>query len=226
MSEHKIAILSDTHSLLRMEVKNVITECEAVIHAGDIADRTTYEEIRNFCRSYFVRGNADKALADCLPEEMKFELYGFRFYMVHNKKHMKQDLSGIDIVIYGHSHKYQESRKDGIFFFNPGSCGPRRFHQPVTMAVLTLDEEEHTFSVEKKDFSPVFRPETQMLPSRDMEKLITNIMKDMDAGRSVKKIADRNRVEEEFVNQILQIYTTHQGIDVLGILNRLDIWGK
>ena len=59
-----------------------------------------------------------------------------------------------------------------------------------------------------------------------MDKLIKAIVKDMNMGRDVETIAKRNQVEVEFVNQILQIYTTHPGIDVEGILNRMDIWRK
>ena len=39
-------------------------------------------------------------------------------------------------------------------------------------------------------------------------------MKDMDSGRSVSNIADRNGVDTAYVNDVLQIYTTHPGIDV------------
>lgn len=41
-----------------------------------------------------------------------------------------------------------------------------------------------------------------------------------------EKCLTKNRVKEELVRQILQIYTTHQGIDVQGILDRMDIWEK
>jgi hypothetical protein len=59
-----------------------------------------------------------------------------------------------------------------------------------------------------------------------MQQLIGNIIKQMNAGRTVEEIAKKNRVNEDIVNQVLQIYTTHPGIDVQGILDRLDIWGK
>jgi predicted phosphodiesterase len=37
MSEfkHKIAVISDTHSLLRPEIKERLMECELILHAGD-----------------------------------------------------------------------------------------------------------------------------------------------------------------------------------------------
>jgi predicted phosphodiesterase len=53
-------------------------------------------------------------------------------------------------VIYGHSHKYEEKQIDGVFYLNPGSCGPRRFHQDITMAVMTV-EEDGTFQVQRID---------------------------------------------------------------------------
>ena len=64
------------------------------------------------------------------------------------------------------------------------------------------------------------------LPVKDMDRLLKTIIKDMDTNRDPADIAKRNRVDEEFVRQILQIYTTHPGIDVNGIMNRMDILGK
>ena len=61
---------------------------------------------------------------------------------------------------------------------------------------------------------------TKIPSTKEMDKLITNIIKDMNANRSVEQIASRNRVEEDLVKEILQIYTTHPGIDIDGILNR------
>jgi hypothetical protein len=47
----------------------------------------------------------------------------------------------------------------------------------------------------------------------------------MNKGYTVEDIAKKNRIDVDLVNQILQIYTTHQGIDIKGIMDRLDIWG-
>ena len=41
----KIAVLSDTHGLLRPEVRTVIRDCDAVIHAGDIDSEKILDEI-------------------------------------------------------------------------------------------------------------------------------------------------------------------------------------
>ena len=217
----KIAILSDTHSLLRPEVAELIGTCDHVLHAGDIASRETYEGIRNLMVPvHFVRGNADKDWAEMIPKDIELELAGKRFYMVHNKSHARTDLTGIDFFVYGHSHKY-EDRKDGtITYLNPGSCGPRRFTQPVTMMVMEIAD-DGTVIIEKKDLSPVLRRSAKRPPKQEMDVLIKNIIKDMNANHPVPEIARRNRVERELVEEILQIYTTHPGIDTDGILNRM-----
>ena len=215
----KIAIISDTHSLLRPEVENKIRDCDYILHGGDIASKDTFERIKEIAPAYFVRGNADKDWAKDIPVEQEIELEGYRFYMVHNIKHIREDLFGIDFVVYGHSHKYENRQKDGITYLNPGSCGPRRFTQPVTFMIMTIDD--GLYSIEKVDISPILKKGTKNPPEKEMDKLIKSIIKDMESNRTVDEISIRNRVEKKLTEEILQIYTTHPGIDVSGILDRL-----
>ncbi len=216
----KIAIISDTHSLLRPEVEEVLKDCDYILHGGDIASQETYDLISKIAPSYFVRGNADKEWAEHIPADLDFELGGYTFYMIHNIKHVRKDLTGIDFVVYGHSHKY-ENRQDGeITYLNPGSCGPRRFTQPVTFMLMTI-ESDGLFRIEKQDLSPILKKGSKYPSQKEMDKLIKNIIKDMDAGKTVEKISEHNRVEKNLVEEILQIYTTHPGIDVDGILIRM-----
>ena len=258
----KIAILADTHSLLREEVIATIKDCDLILHGGDIASKEVCDRIRELGEAYFVRGNADKEWAEEIPYELETEICGYRFYMVHKKSDICQDLSSIDFVIYGHSHKYEQKTEGSITYLNPGSCGPRRFTQSVTMMVMEIDEKSRSWRVEKLDLSQILRKgsklpsptEERILPDssdvsnnvlrgtggttvdtlghktgshditivgREMDILIKNIIKDMNSNRPVEKIAQRNRVEKALVEEILQIYTTHPGIDVDGILNRM-----
>jgi putative phosphoesterase len=226
-SKHKIAVISDTHSLLRPEIKEKLMECELILHAGDISSQETADEIMECGKTYFIRGNADKGhWAEEIPAARELKLYGLQIYMIHNRKLIEEDISEKDIVIYGHSHKYLQTEKDGVCFFNPGSCGPRRFHQEITMAILIIDEKDGSFVFEKVDVSPALKSNGVKLSEQDMAKLIRNIMRQMDAGKTVEEISKKNRVDVQLVNQILQIYTTHQGIDVQGILDRMEIVGR
>ena len=51
-----------------------------------------------------------------------------------------EDLTGVDVVVFGHSHRYVQEERDGILWLNPGSCGPRRFHQEITMMMAQVDQ--------------------------------------------------------------------------------------
>ena len=59
----------------------------------------------------------------------------------------------------------------------------------------------------------------------ELDKVIKNVVKDMKANRPVEQIAKRNEIEVRLVEDILQIYTTHPGIDLDGILDRLSYYG-
>lgn len=136
----KIAVLSDTHGLLRPEVIEIIKTCDVIFHSGDIDTKEILIELSALAPLYIVKGNNDKEWAEQLPLSLCFELDGMKFFMVHDKKDLPPDLSEVDVVIFGHSHQYSEERKCGRLYLNPGSCGKRRFRLPVTIAVIeTLD---------------------------------------------------------------------------------------
>ena len=143
----KIAILSDTHGLLRPRVVEVLKTADVILHGGDINQQSIVDELRQYAPLYVVRGNNDKEWAEGLPHHLTVTLGGLRFFMVHNKKEVPADLSGVDVVVFGHSHKYFQQEKDGVLWLNPGSCGPRRFHQEITL--MMADVEDGKITVEK-----------------------------------------------------------------------------
>lgn len=138
----KIAILSDTHGLLRPQVVEYLKTADAILHGGDINRQGIVDELEQYAPLYVVRGNNDKEWAEKIPHDLTITLGGVRFYMVHNRKDVPTDLTGEDVVVYGHSHKYACEEKNGVLWLNPGSCGPRRFHQEITMAMLEIENGE------------------------------------------------------------------------------------
>lgn len=141
------AILSDTHGLLRPQVLEFLAQADIVIHGGDINTQAIVDTLAGFGPLYIVRGNNDKEWAEKLPLHRTFSIEGVRFFLVHNKKNVPSDLSDVDIVVYGHSHKYSQEEQNGILWLNPGSCGKRRFDQEITLAMLAI--ENGRFQVEK-----------------------------------------------------------------------------
>lgn len=136
----KLAILSDTHNLLRPQVLEQLSGVQAILHGGDCSKQSVLDTLQEYAPLYVVRGNNDKEWAEHIPHDLTIPLEGKTFYMVHKKAEIPKELPGVDVVIYGHSHKYAEEEKDGILFLNPGSCGPRRFHQEITMALMEIKD--------------------------------------------------------------------------------------
>lgn len=217
---YKIGILSDTHGLLRPEVLEVLKGCEKIFHGGDINKQEILNWLEKIAPVVVVRGNNDKEWAEHLPITTTGEVYGIRYFMVHNKKQIPKDLSSISLVVYGHSHKYDIKEENGVIFFNPGSCGPRRFNQEITLGILTVKEDQ-TFQIEKvliphkgKKSNDASKDE---IPT-DLAEMLPIIMKEISAGKSVKQIAKKHRISEELSEQINRMYLTHPGVDVDGIL--------
>ncbi len=142
-----IGIISDTHGLLRPEVAERLKACDAILHAGDINKPEILDALRAIAPLYVVRGNNDKDWAEGLPISLTVEIGGVRFFMIHNKRDLPQNLGDAQVVVFGHSHKYFVQTIDGRLWFNPGSCGKRRFDQEISFAMMKI--EDGTWSVEK-----------------------------------------------------------------------------
>lgn len=134
-----LIILSDTHGLLRPTVLELLQTADAILHAGDINSRAVVDKLASFAPLYVVRGNNDKEWAADIPHDLTVTLGGVRFLLVHKKKDVPPDLTGVDVVVFGHSHQYLQEERNGILWLNPGSCGPRRFHQEITLMMAEAD---------------------------------------------------------------------------------------
>lgn len=216
----KIAIISDTHGLLREEVVKILKTCDVIFHGGDMDCEKIYRELKEIGKVYAVRGNNDFWCPGELPDEMELEQYGVRFYMVHDKSMISYERSQrADIILYGHSHQYELYREEGKIYLNPGSCGRERFGLPITMAIMFLDTETKEISIERIEFPK----KKQEAKPADMRKVVTGVLKDLKKGKNVNAIALRNHISIELTEQICRIYVTHPGVDVEGILNKMEV---
>lgn len=231
---HRIGIISDTHGLLRPEVEEALQGCEAILHGGDINKPEILDKLNRIAPTYVVRGNNDKDWAKELPVTLSVSLCGIRFYMVHNKKHIpkwEEDLKDVDIIVYGHSHRYEEKQEDGRLWLNPGSCGPRRFTQPITLAVLAVGE-DGVYQVEKVEVAHGIKADRagteqgtleQEIAALDIKKVVRAVMRDTDRRRTVGEIAVKNGISEEMTEQICRLYLTHPGVSADGIIDKMGL---
>ncbi len=135
----KIAVISDTHGLLRPEALALLQGCDHIIHGGDIGKPEILEALLAIAPLTVVRGNNDRQdWARDIPESARVAVGGAEIFVVHDIADDKGRSKGARVVITGHSHKAAIAERDGTLFLNPGSAGPRRFKLPISMAELLI----------------------------------------------------------------------------------------
>lgn len=151
----KICIISDTHGKLYPPVLELVGQCDVVLHAGDVDNSQTLDQLwmhlKPHAPFYLVRGNNDREWARQIAKTQRFCQGGISFFMTHDRKDVSWDLQDVQVVIFGHSHKFSVEEKEGRLWLNPGSCGRPRFGAEMTLAILTVEDdgEKQTWTVEK-----------------------------------------------------------------------------
>jgi len=137
----RVGIISDTHGLLRPEVVRALDGVDVIVHAGDVGQPDVLSNLKHIAPVFAVRGNVDTAAwAQELPVTTVVEADGASFYVLHNLRELdlRPDGAKFDFVISGHTHQAEQFEGQGVVYLNPGSAGPKRFHLPVTLALLDL----------------------------------------------------------------------------------------
>lgn len=126
----KIGVLSDTHGKLNPDISGIFEGVDMILHAGDIGDIRILYELEGIAPVQAVFGNSDSYLiAGETREQIVFEEGGVNFALTHGAgayNNILERLScmfhgrGIDIIVFGHTHKPYANKNGEYFFFNPG----------------------------------------------------------------------------------------------------------
>ncbi|MCA1826271.1 MAG: metallophosphoesterase family protein [Myxococcales bacterium] len=138
----RIGVISDTHGLVRPEVFEVFRGIDHILHSGDIGGEAVLEELGAIAPVTACAGNVDGFRCGDARETARVDLGGLRFLLMHILD--KDRVSDADVVIFGHSHKQHNQREGGVWYFNPASAGPRRFHLPVSVGLFEKARGEWT----------------------------------------------------------------------------------
>jgi len=225
----KVGILSDTHNLLRPEVIDALQGCDVILHGGDISSQSVLDRLEQIAPVKAVRGNNDKEWAEHLPLCLDFEMGEIRICMAHKKKDLPGDLAAYDLAIYGHSHQYasdwrETAGKKRILLFNPGSCGPRRFAQPITMAILRINPDG--WDIKQIRIPHAAGERTPKMDDGNLYRQIEVVVHDTEKGLSVDSIAKKRGLDRTLVEQIARLYVTHPGVTVDGIMTKMGLLEK
>jgi hypothetical protein len=127
---------------LRAEAATFLAGSDRILHGGDIGNVDVLAQLADIAPTIAVRGNNDEgAWAHALPETELFEFGGIYIYAIHDLLKLALDphAAGVQVVVSGHSHKPKVDEREGVFFINPGSAGPRRFKLPIAIGELVVE---------------------------------------------------------------------------------------
>ena len=147
----KILVVSDTHRYNDNFLKVLELEgpVDMVIHCGDIEGSEYLYEEASGCPCYMVTGNND--FFSNLPRECEIGIgkykvlitHGHYYYVSMGNEMLKQEAlsRGVDIVMYGHTHRPIIDCSNGVIAINPGSLTyPRQEGRLPSYIVMTVDD--------------------------------------------------------------------------------------
>jgi putative phosphoesterase len=135
-----IGVIADTHGIIRPQAIERLRGVQQIIHAGDVGEPAVLTALEEIAPVAAVRGNVDLGKLGRLPATQLLEVAGQALYVIHNVADLDLDLrtAGVRAVISGHSHHASIRWDEGVLFLNPGSAGPRRFNQPLSVARISV----------------------------------------------------------------------------------------
>jgi len=142
----KIVVVSDNHYdhdvLSFIHSSNL--NADVFLHLGDF--QCPKEYIDPFIP---VLGNNDFDMT--VPRERILTLEGKRILMVHGHRYLTYGYDklvyyaqskDIDIVLFGHIHRYVDEIIDGVRLLNPGSCYYNRNGDPPCYMTIEMDKDK------------------------------------------------------------------------------------
>ncbi len=156
----RVLIVSDTHRKndIYMQLVRKYAPLDMVIHCGDVEGSEYAIAEAAGCPVHMVTGNND--FFSELPREEEFQigkykvwlLHGHNFYVSMGNEIIKDEARsrGIDIVMYGHTHRPVVDISSDLIAVNPGSLTyPRQEGRRPSYIIMETDlAGEATFKIE------------------------------------------------------------------------------
>lgn len=151
----RVVVISDTHARslggLPGELQKELAEADWVVHCGDYTNIALLRELQALAKRFIgVYGNVDpREIREELPQRVVFEVEGKRIGVTHPswggapfgiEEDIGREFSGVDLVLFGHTHDVCHKEIGGVVFLNPGPAYAS-FRTPASIGIVTIGPE-------------------------------------------------------------------------------------
>ena len=159
----KIGVLSDTHCHINPSVLEQLSDCDIILHAGDIGSIEVIKQLHKISKDVVsVCGNNDnttqwnqKEHQDLkhIPQIAEVALPGGTIAITHGDEHyadyeiwhekLRSSFPSAKAIIYGHSHRLVCDQSEAPWVLNPGPAGESRIQKHgVSCLLITTCKKE------------------------------------------------------------------------------------
>ncbi len=153
----KIGVLSDTHiPVVAESIPEVVIGTfkregvSLIVHCGDIVEETVIFDLMEIAPVKAVCGNMDRpSVRNNYPDVETFEVEGVKFLVTHgwgdaqslpDRIYQSYASKGVDVILFGHSHRPCNMRREGVLLFNPGSPTDTFYTPRRSFGILEVKE--------------------------------------------------------------------------------------
>jgi|1186.fasta_scaffold53224_2 putative phosphoesterase len=150
----RVLVLADTHvpdfaRALPPALCPHVQWADRILHAGDATTADVLVELAAHAPVDAVVGNIDdwSVPAWGAKHEAEVEVEGVRIAMIHDagRRHGREErlrarFPAAAVIVFAHSHEPVNSRRDGVWFLNPGSPTWKRRAPEPTVARLVVSD--------------------------------------------------------------------------------------
>src|SRR5258707_7620835 len=130
-----VAIVADTHGLVRESVLRAVGNVDLILHAGDVGHSRVLDRLRECAPVVAIRGNVDSEML-ALPATEVVSVHKRLVYLLHSLADLDLNpaVAGFLVVVSGHSHKPLVPSKDWGIFVDSWKIRTPRFKTSIRFA--------------------------------------------------------------------------------------------
>lgn len=157
-----IGVLSDTHSYINPSVLEHLSDCDIILHAGDIGSIEVIKQLQEISKKVVsVCGNNDNELQwdtaehkelEYIPQIAEVVLPGGTIAITHGDEYysdydiwhesLRNNFPQAKAIVYGHSHRLVCDKNEEPWVLNPGAAGETRIQRHgVSCLRITANQE-------------------------------------------------------------------------------------